>query len=55
MELLSIKKNLKKFGTVLIKGKENFISLKDFNKIEKILHKIRIQQWVTREKNNVNV
>ena len=58
MELLSIKKNLKKFGTVLIKGKENFISLKDFNKIEKILHKIP-KEYVTvgdaGEKNNVNV
>ncbi len=58
MELQSIKKNLKKFGTVLIKGKENFISLKDFNKIEKILHKIP-KEYVTvgdaGEKNNVNV
>tara|TARA_A100001015_G_scaffold1111_1_gene1527 strand:- start:824 stop:1426 length:603 start_codon:yes stop_codon:yes gene_type:complete len=58
MQLQLIKKNLKKFGTVLIKGKENFISLKDFNKIEKILHKIP-KEYVTigdaGEKNNVNV
>ena len=35
-----LKVDLKKFGTVLIKGRDSFINIKDFTIIEKLLHKI---------------
>jgi hypothetical protein len=53
-----IKKNLKNFGTVLIKGKENFISVNDFTKIEKLIYRIP-KEYISigdaGEKNNLNV
>ncbi len=53
-----LKVDLKKFGTVLIKGRDSFIKIKDFTIIEKLLHKIPkeyVQIGDAGEKNNVNV
>ena len=58
MNYKKIKKDLKDFGTVIIKGKENFVSIKDFNVIEKNLKKIP-KEYISigdaGEKNSVNV
>ena len=53
-----LKVDLKKFGTVLIKGRDSFINIKDFTIIEKLLHKIPkeyVQIGDAGEKNNVIV
>jgi len=53
-----LKADLKKYGTVLIKGKDSFITKEDFKKIESSLHKIPkeyVQIGDAGEKNDVNV
>ena len=58
MNTEKLNKDLKKFGTVMVKGNKNFISAKDFLIIEKNLKKIP-KEYVTigdaGEKNSVNV
>tara|TARA_B100001057_G_scaffold109589_1_gene107537 strand:- start:4730 stop:5332 length:603 start_codon:yes stop_codon:yes gene_type:complete len=58
MNTEKLKKDLKKFGTVMIKGNKNFISTQDFSIIEKNLKKIP-KEFITigdaGEKNSVNV